>query len=171
MTVSCCMLSIHKHQHIFTGLHFWPISFVKCNIWIKTKISASSHKCYHACSYSTKLQTFLKTGISGAVENYRRAGTESFEHIGSFVSMCIIGYWFSLIWARGRIDMLASNTVSALTGCYYNQQIWLYAECSSKSLRWISSLCMCDVTNIPSYSWKNLHQVTDENKSLSLDYN
>lgn len=78
--------------------------FVMCNSFQRLKspliprnavISRPSSK-----NYATKLQTFLHTGISRAVKNNRRAGAEPFVHVGSFMSMGIIGYESSLVWAR-----------------------------------------------------------------------
>lgn len=115
------------------------------------------------------LKTFLQTGKRRAAENNKQDGGGG-DHLSALAPscLCVLGYEFSLIWAQCWINMTASNTVSALTGCHYNQPIWLDAECFHTILGDEFPLSVCVTWPTPPKAEKNFIKL--QIKSINQSY-
>lgn len=69
------------------------------------------------------------------------------EHLNLLAPSCLglLGYEYSLIWAKYSINTCASNTLWALTRCSYNKQIGL-CKCTVSSLKLLFTFSL----------WRNL---------------
>lgn len=79
-----------------------------------------------------------------ASEAYRQT---LLEHLNLLAPSCLglLGYEYSLIWAKYAINTCASNTLWALTRCSYNKQIGL-CKCTVSSLKLLFTFSL----------WRNL---------------